>query len=111
MVRSSPKRTTILSWYVPANMFPFKKSAGYPNIGRDVTEESAGFAFSNAAISSGGDFFHAIASIIRAQGLIVWHISDRTVVLEARLAERRGRPRLSRTSWRARFRLLLFRAA
>ena len=42
-------------------MFPFKKSAGYPNIGREVTEESAGFAFSNAAISSGGDFFQTIA--------------------------------------------------
>jgi hypothetical protein len=41
-------------------MFPFRKSAGYPNIGRDVTLGSAGFAFSNAAISSGGDFFQAI---------------------------------------------------
>src|SRR5207245_6715817 len=71
IVRSSPKRTTILSWYVPANMFPFKKSAGYPNIGRDVTVGSAGFAFSNAAMSSGGDFFQAIASIIGARGLIV----------------------------------------
>src|SRR2546427_13141593 len=78
MVRSSPKRTTILSWYVPANMFPFKKSAGYPNIGRDVTEESAGFAFSNAAISSGGDFFQAIArkstpvveSVARARAVV-----------------------------------------
>jgi hypothetical protein len=42
-------------------MFPFKKSAGYPNIGREVTLGSAGFAFSKAAMSSGGDFFQAIA--------------------------------------------------
>src|SRR2546426_7742663 len=60
MARSSPNRTTILSWYVPANMFPFRKSAGYPNIGRDVTLGSAGFAFSKATMSSGGDFFQAI---------------------------------------------------
>src|SRR5713101_3676724 len=61
MVRSSPNRTTTLSWYVPANMFPFRKSAGYPNIGRDVTLGSAGFAFSKATMSSGGDFFQASA--------------------------------------------------
>src|SRR5713101_9310397 len=61
IARSSPNRTTILSWYVPANMLPLRKSAGYPNIGRDVTLGSAGFAFSNVAISSGGDFFQAIA--------------------------------------------------
>jgi hypothetical protein len=45
-------------------MFPFRKSAGYPNIGRDVTLGSAGLAFSNAAISSGGDFFQAMRRLL-----------------------------------------------
>ena len=69
MVRSSPNFTTILSWNVPANIFPFKKNAGYPNIGRCCTAGSAGFAFSNVAMSSGGDFFHAIGMIIGALAL------------------------------------------
>jgi hypothetical protein len=45
-------------------MFPFRKTAGYPNIGREVIAGSTGFAFSNAAITPGGDFFQAIALII-----------------------------------------------
>lgn len=49
---------------------PFRKSAGYPNIGREITVGSPGFAFSNAAMSSGGDFFQTIASIVSARGLI-----------------------------------------
>jgi hypothetical protein len=49
-----------------------------------MTLGSVGFAFSNAAISSGGDFFQAITTIIRARGLIVWFGIDRMDVLEAR---------------------------
>src|SRR6267378_1001276 len=102
MLRSSPKRTTILSWYVPANMFPFRKSAGYPNIGRDMTLGSAGFAFSKAAIRSGGDFFQAMHGLFARLGLIACSECDRTSVLEDRQAERRADRDLRGPQWQSR---------
>ena len=41
----------------PRAMFPFKKSAGYPNIGRETMDGSAGWPFRRQRYSSGGDFF------------------------------------------------------
>src|SRR5437016_1090068 len=78
---ASSSRSTTRSSCRPANMFPFTKAAGYPNMGRRSAPPPAGTTRAKAAISSGGDFFQAIGVPARSPSL----------ALESRQSRRRRR--------------------